>query len=289
MKNTGEDLSVIIPAKNEESGLRKVLPLLKEILPHAEIIVVNDGSTDATAAISMKYGATKVVSHPYSKGNGAAIKTGARNATRETVLCMDADSQHDPSKIHMLIGKYYEGYHMVVGARRRESQASFARAFGNGLYNRLASWVVGHKIQDLTSGFRVVNRKKFLSFIDLLPNGFSYPTTITMAFFKVGYSVGYVEVPVYKRLGKSHLSVVKDGFRFFLIIFKIATLHSPLKIFIPFALAHLVAGLGYYLYTYLAFYQFRNMSLLMISLGTVIFLMGLLSEQITALYYKDKI
>lgn len=288
MKTEGDEITVIIPAKNEEAGLRKVLPLLLQLLPKAEIIVVDDGSTDATANVSKQLGA-KVVSHPYSKGNGAAIKTGARTATREVILCMDADSQHDPSQISTLVDKYYEGYHMVVGARSRVAQASAARAFGNFVYNRLSSWVVGHRIADLTSGFRIVNREKFVRFIDLLPNGFSYPTTITMAFFKVGYSVGYVDVRVDQRIGKSHLSVVRDGIRFLLIIFKIATLHSPLKIFLPFAIAHLMLGGGYYLYTFLVYHQFRNMSLLLISLGFVIFLMGLLSEQITALYYKDKI
>lgn len=288
METKGQEISVIIPAKNEERGLQRVLPLLKSVLPEAEIIVVDDGSTDSTAEVCRAVG-VKIVSHPYSKGNGAAIKTGARSATRDVILCMDADSQHNPGQIKILVDKYYEGYHMVVGARRRSAQASAARAFGNTVYNQTASWVVGHKILDLTSGFRIINREKFIRFIDLLPNGFSYPTTITMAFFKVGYSVGYVDVEVEQRIGKSHLSVTKDGIRFFLIIFKIATLHSPLKIFLPFSVAHLFLGITYYVYTFAVYHQFRNMSLLLISLGFVIFLMGLLSEQITALYYKDKI
>lgn len=288
MENKGRNLSIIIPAKNEEAGLSKFLPVLNKLYPEAEVIVVDDGSSDSTASVAVGFSA-KVISHPYSKGNGAAIKTGARNATRDVILCMDADSQHDPQEISRLVDKYHEGYHMVVGSRSRAHQASVARAFGNGLYNRLASIVVGHKVKDLTSGFRVVNRDKFLRFIDLLPNGFSYPTTITMAFFKVGYSVAYVDVNVNRRIGKSHLSVTKDGIRFLLIIFKVATLHSPLKIFLPLAMFHLVAGVGYYFYTYFMFNQFRNMSLLTISVGVVIFLMGLLSEQITALYYKDKI
>lgn len=283
-----KSLSIVLPAKNESESLRMLLPRLKRVYPLAEVIVVDDGSTDDTIEIC-KSNDVIVISHPYGKGNGAAIKTGARNATREIVICMDADSQHDPEQIRVLVDKYHEGYHMVVGSRRRSAQASAMRAVGNYLYNKLSSWVVGHKIFDLTSGFRAVNREKFIRFIDLLPNGFSYPTTITMAFFKVGYSVGYVDVQVDQRIGKSHLSVFRDGIRFLLIIFKIATLHSPLKIFLPFALVHLVLGLGYYVYTFFTYHQFRNMSLLMISLGFIIFLMGLLSEQITALYYKDKI
>lgn len=283
-----KSLSIVLPAKNESESLQILLPRLKSAYPSAEVIVVDDGSTDNTVEICHGHNVT-VISHPYSKGNGAAIKTGARNATREIVVCMDADSQHDPDQIRILVDKYHEGYHMVVGARRRSAQASAVRAVGNHLYNKLSSWVVGHKVSDLTSGFRAVNREKFIRFIDLLPNGFSYPTTITMAFFKVGYSVGYVDVRVDQRIGKSHLSVTRDGIRFLLIIFKIATLHSPLKVFLPFALVHLVLGVGYYIYTFLTYHQFRNMSLLMISLGFIIFLMGLLSEQITALYYKDKI
>ena len=275
------NLSVVIPAKNEASGLEKLLPDLLSRCPDAEVIVVDDGSTDSTVAVCEKSG-IQVVSHPYSKGNGAAIKSGARAATGDYIVFMDADCQHDPADIARLFSKVAEGFDMVVGARRGlESQASMFRWGANGLYNRLASWMVNSQINDLTSGFRIVDRRKFLSFLYLLPNGFSYPTTSTMAFFRAGYSVGFVPITVSARIGKSHINVVRDGVRFFLIIFKIGTLYSPLKVYFPMAV--LVAGLGVINYLMAAMssgvLRFTNMSTLLVLAGMIIFLMGLLSEQ----------
>ncbi|MCG8672879.1 MAG: glycosyltransferase family 2 protein, partial [Pseudomonadales bacterium] len=223
---------------------------------------------------------------PYSKGNGASIKTGARYCDTDVIVFMDSDGQHRPEDIPMLLAELDNGYDMVVGSRDALSQASHARLIGNTIYNQLASWVVGHKVMDLTSGFRAVRRHKFLEFLNLLPNGFSYPTTITMAFFKAGYSVAYRQVTMPERVGESHLSVIKDGIRFFLIIFKIATLHSPLKIFLPISLVYFFLGTGYYLFTYLTYGRFTNMSALMFSMSSIVFLIGLLSEQMTALFYQ---
>jgi glycosyltransferase involved in cell wall biosynthesis len=283
------NISIIIPAKNEEQGLAKTLPLLLELYPDFELIVVDDGSTDATAEVCRSVG-VRVLSQPYSKGNGAAIKAGARAATGDYLVFMDADGQHDPADIDRLLHKVDEGYDLVVGARQGlDSQASLARWSANGFYNWLASWMVNRKIDDLTSGFRAVNRRKFLSFLYLLPNGFSYPTTSTMAFFRAGYSVGFAPITVSKRLGKSHINLLRDGVRFFLIIFKIGTLYSPLKIYFPISL--LVSGLGVLNYLVVAFGsggpRFTNMSTLLILGGMVIFLIGLLSEQLTNLQYKD--
>jgi len=231
-----------------------------------------------------------VVSHPYSKGNGAAIKTGARAASGDYLVFMDGDGQHDPEDIQRLLYKLEEGYDLVVGARSgMGSQASVARWSANALYNRLASWMVNGKIDDLTSGFRAVHRKKFLDFLYLLPNGFSYPTTSTMAFFRAGYSVGFVPITVARRLGQSHVNLLRDGVRFFLIIFKIGTLYSPLKVYFPTAV--LASGLGllnYFISTVATGgWRFTNMSTLLILAGVIIFLMGLLSEQLTNLQYKD--
>jgi hypothetical protein len=178
---------------------------------------------------------------------------------------------------------------MVVGARSRKSQASKARMLANGLYNRLASWITEQKVDDLTSGFRIVNARKFKEFLYLLPNGFSYPTTITMAFFRAGYSVAYEPIEAEKREGKSHINLYRDGVKFLLIIFKVGTLYSPLKLFFPVAVAHLVLGVGYYLYTLYNFHRFTNMSALLITTGVLIFLIGLISEQITTLIYKESI
>jgi glycosyltransferase involved in cell wall biosynthesis len=262
---------------------------LRELYPEQEIIVVNDGSTDRTAQVCDEAGVT-VVSHPYSKGNGAAIKSGARAASGDYLVFMDGDGQHDPADIERLLYKIEEGYDLVVGARSGlNAQASIARWSANAFYNRLASWMVNRKIDDLTSGFRCVNRKKFLSFLYLLPNGFSYPTTSTMAFFRAGHSVAFVPVTVSNRLGKSHISVIRDGVRFFLIIFKIGTLYSPLKIYFPTAV--LVGGLGLLNYVITVInsggFRFTNMSTLLILTGMIIFLIGLLSEQLTNLQFKD--
>lgn len=282
-----ELVSIVLPARNEGVNLRRFLPELRAMFPAAEIIVVNDGSTDDTVAVCTACG-VRVVTHQYSKGNGASIKSGARYATHDTVVFMDGDGQHAPADVQRLLERYRDGgYDMVVGARSASSQASVGRLIANTLYNRLSSWISGQQIQDLTSGLRVVNRKKFRQFLYLLPNGFSYPTTITMAFFRAGYSVAYVPIHAGVREGKSHISLVKDGVRFFLIIFKIGTLYSPLKIFVPIAFSLFSVGLVYYLYTFAAYHTFTNMSAVLFISAIIVFLIGLVSEQVTTLIYKD--
>jgi glycosyltransferase involved in cell wall biosynthesis len=208
-------LSIVLPAKNESGAIGLTIQKIAHSFPHADIIVVNDGSTDDTAQLAEQAGA-RVVSHPYSKGNGAAIKTGARAATGEVIVFMDADGQHDPQDIHRLLDKIELGYDLVVGARQQGSQASVGRGIANSLYNHLATYMTEHKVEDLTSGFRAVRTEKFREFLYLLPNGFSYPTTSTMAFFRAGYSVTYVPIHAAKRIGKSHIHPIKDGIRFFL-------------------------------------------------------------------------
>jgi glycosyltransferase involved in cell wall biosynthesis len=284
--SVAESLSIVLPARNEAINLVKLLPELRQQFPVAEIIVVDDGSTDDTVQVCAAHN-VRVVSHRYSKGNGASIKTGARNASNELLVFMDGDGQHKPADVQRLLDEYAKGHDMVVGARSAATQASMGRLVANTLYNRLASWITNQVIQDLTSGFRVVNRRKFLQFLYLLPNGFSYPTTITMAFFRAGFSVGYVPIDAGKREGKSHISLLKDGLRFFLIIFKIGTLYSPLKIFMPISAGFFGLGLSYYLYTYLTRGTFTNMSALLFTTAIIVFLIGLVSEQVTTLIYKD--
>ena len=276
--------SIVIPAKNEQCGLKELLPNLLKHNPD-EIIVVNDGSTDDTAIVCEHFGVT-VISHRYSKGNGAAIKTGTRLAKNDVIVFMDADGQHKASDVPKLLAELESGYDLVVGARGSDSQAGLLRGAGNRFYNWFSSLIVGHKVHDLTSGFRAVNREKFLEFLYLLPNGFSYPTTSTMAFFRAGYSVKYVSIDMPERLGESHLHVVKDGIKFLLIIFKVGTLYSPLKIFFPIALVHVLLGLSYYAYTFVLEGRFTNMGVLLLTSGVIIFLIGLVSEQITNLLYK---
>jgi glycosyltransferase involved in cell wall biosynthesis len=220
-------------------------------------------------------------------GNGAAIKSGARVAGGDILVFMDADGQHKPEDIPRLLEKLASGFDMVIGARSRRSQAGIHRALVNSIYNRLATWMVGSPVLDLTSGFRVVNAKKFRQFLYLLPNGFSYPTTITMSFFRAGYSVSYLPIEAPTRIGTSHIRLLRDGLRFFLIIFKIGTLYSPLKLFLPISAAFFSTGIGYYTYTFLTYGRFTNMSALLFITSVLIFLMGLVSEQISALNYKD--
>jgi glycosyltransferase involved in cell wall biosynthesis len=281
-------VSIVIPAKNEELGLTALLPELVQAYPDAEIIVVNDGSTDGTEQLCLAAG-VKVITHPYAKGNGAAVKSGARAAKGKYLVFMDGDGQHSAADVGKLLEKVAEGYDLVVGARSgRGSQASVARWSANAIYNGFASWMVNRRIDDLTSGFRCVNRRKFLSFLYLLPNGFSYPTTSTMAFFRAGYSVGFVPIAVSRRLGKSHISMLKDGVRFLLIIFKVGTLYSPLKVYFP--AAAITAGLGVLNYVFTVTstgFRFTNGTTLLILTGAIMFLIGLLSEQLTNLQFKD--
>ncbi len=278
-------LSIVMPAKNEAAAIEDVVARAKRAFADAEIIVVDDGSDDDTAALAKQAGA-KVISHPVSLGNGASIKSGARVAKGKLIAFMDADGQHSPEELERLIERIDAGFDMAVGARDSGSHASIGRFFANGFYNELASAMSGQRILDLTSGFRVVKARLFKRFLYLLPNGFSYPTTITMAFLRSGYPISFVPMTMARRQGKSHIRPIRDGLRFFVIIFKIATLYSPLKIFLPISALFFGTGIGYYVYTYLMTGRFTNMSLLVLSASVIIFLIGLISEQITALTYS---
>ncbi len=282
-------ISIILPAKNESISLQNLLPRLVDAFSdRAEIIIVNDGSEDDTLEICRNFD-IKVISHPYPKGNGAAIKSGARAATGELLVFMDADGQHRPEDIDMLINTLEEGYDMVVGARNFRSHTSVPRYIANMFYNFMSSWMTGYRILDLTSGFRVIKSNIFKRYLYLLPNGFSYPTTITMAILRNGYSLKYVPINLDKRLGNnSHVKPVRDGIRFLLIIFRIGTLYSPLKLFFPISLLFFLLGMINYIYTYLSDGRFTNMSALLLVTSVLIFLIGLLSEQLTALMYSEK-
>jgi glycosyltransferase involved in cell wall biosynthesis len=249
--------------------------------------VVDDGSVDNTRSVCESHG-VRVISHPYPKGNGAAIKTGARAAKRDVILFMDADGQHKAEDIPALLDKFGEGYDMVVGARQAGSQAGIHRAVANDLFSRFATWMVMQPIADLTSGFRVVRARRFRQFLYLLPNGFSYPTTITMSFFRAGYSVAYVPIHSPRRSsGASHIRPLRDGVRFLLIIIKIGTLFSPQRLFLPISAGFFLTGVGYYAYTYLTAGRFTNMSALLFISAIFTFLVGIISEQISALHFKD--
>ncbi|RDS85289.1 glycosyltransferase family 2 protein [Dyella psychrodurans] len=278
-------LSIILPAKNEAPALADLLPRLRTAQPTAEIIVVDDGSTDNTRAICAQHG-IQCLTSPYSMGNGAAIKRGARVASGDILVFMDGDGQHDPADVARLVEKLEQGFDMAVGARDWGSQAGVGRGLANTLYNWLASHMTGHEVADLTSGFRAVRAERFREFLYLLPNGFSYPTTSTMAFFRSAYPVAYLSIKASQRVGKSHIKPLRDGLRFLLIIFKIATLYSPLKLFVPTSAMFFLFGLANYAWTFIHEGRLTNMSTLMWSAAVIIFLIGLVSEQITALTYR---
>jgi glycosyltransferase involved in cell wall biosynthesis len=290
MPNSGSvcRYSVVIPARNEAEGLRQLLPRLSQHLPAgSQVIVVNDGSADDTSAVCRAHGVVEVA-HPYPKGNGAAIKSGTRAATGDILIFLDADGQHRPEDIPGLLEKYEQGYDMVVGSRQSGSQAGIHRAVANDVFSRFASWMVAQPVADLTSGFRIVNAAKFRQFLYLLPNGFSYPTTITMSFFRAGYSIAYVPIHAPRRSsGRSHINPLRDGVRFLMIIIKVGTLYSPQKLFLPISAAFFLTGISYYLYTFLTIGRFTNMSALMFISAILTFLIGIVSEQISALHYRD--
>jgi len=278
-------VSIILPAHNEADSLRTLLPVLIEQHPESEIIVVDDGSNDATNAIVTNC-KVKLVTHPYCIGNGAAIKSGARAASGDILVFMDADGQHNPADISRLVEQLEQGYDMVVGARSRGSKQSLVRFIANAIYNRFASLMTGVPILDLTSGFRAVRAPKFRKFLYLLPNGFSYPTTSTMAFLRCGYSVCYVPIQSAARIGSSKIRLIHDGIRFSVIILRIGALFSPMRLFLPISFMLLVTGLSYYMYTFIFFNRFTNMSALLLTSSLLTFLIGIVSEQISSLHYQ---
>jgi glycosyltransferase involved in cell wall biosynthesis len=277
-------ISIVLPAKNESKALQTLLPRLRAAQPDAEIIVVDDGSSDTTPKVCADAG-VRSVTQRYSMGNGAAIKRGAREASGDVLVFMDADGQHDPTDIARLLAKLEEGYDMVVGARDWSGQAGVGRGAANTIYNWLASHMTGFAVLDLTSGFRAVRADRFREFLHLLPNGFSYPTTITMAFFRSAYAIAYERLTVHQRIGKSHIRPLRDGVRFLLIIFKIATLYAPLKLFVPASAVFFVLASANYVYTFLTAHRLTNMSVLLFSAAVIVFLIGLISEQITSLTF----
>ncbi|MCZ2174128.1 MAG: glycosyltransferase family 2 protein [Burkholderiales bacterium] len=280
------NITIVIPARNEAVPLAALLPEVRRQVPEAEIIVVDDGSSDETASVAAAAG-VRVLPHPYPMGNGAAIKTGARAARGKIIVFMDGDGQHRAEDIPSLLEKVAVGYDMAVGARVRDSHAGTHRAIANDVFSRFASWMVMQRIDDLTSGFRAVRADKFRQFLYLLPNGFSYPTTITISFFRAGYSVAYVPIRALPRHGKSHIRPLRDGVRFLLIIIKIGTLFSPLKLFLPVSGGFFLTGITYYAYTYFTSGRFTNMSALLFISAILTFLIGIVSEQISSLHYRD--
>ena len=280
-----KNVSVIIPAFNEAENLGGVLRRIAELYPEFEIIVVNDGSTDETASVARDSGAI-VYSHPYNIGNGAAIKNGIRIASGDILVLMDGDGQHLPEDIEALVAPFPD-YDMVVGERGKGHHASWSRAMGNRIFNRFASYVAKFQVMDLTSGFRAIKADLARNLVYLLPNTYSYPTTMTLGVLRSGKSVRYVAIHAEARKkGKSNIKLGRDGIRFFMIILKICALYSPLRIFLPVSAVLLFTGLFYYLYTYIASGRFTNMSALLFTTSIIVFMMGLVSEQICQMRFE---
>jgi len=278
--------SIIVPALNEAEAIADLVRALRGSAPWHEVIVVDDGSTDGTGERAREAGAV-VVRHPYNKGNGAAVKSGVRRATGDAILIVDGDGQHRPADAVRLVNRLDE-YDLVVGARSAATQATKARRLGNALLNRLATYLTDREIPDLTSGFRAARRECMLEFLHLLPNGFSTPTTTTLAFIKAGYSVAFEPIDAEQRQGKSKIKLARDGAKFFLILLKIITIFSPLKIFVPVSVVTFLLGFGYAVWTAVSQSHVTNSSVLLILLAVVIFLVGLVSEQISALRFERR-
>jgi glycosyltransferase involved in cell wall biosynthesis len=283
------DISVILPVYNEAGPIQAVIERIHCVLgEHGnsyELIVVNDGSQDETAALAQRAGAT-VITHPYNMGNGAAVKTGIRRASGRIIVLLDGDGQHAPEDIPRLL-EHLGPYDMVVGARSAESDTALHRDLANLIYNRFAGYVCGRKIDDLTSGFRAIKANVAKSFVYLLPNTFSYPTTITLATVRSGYSLLYVPIKSGRRLGKSKIKLLRDGSRFLLIILKIATFFSPLRVFIPVSMMMFLMGVGYGLFRILFMGgRYGPTSAMLMTIAVVVFLIGLVAEQIAQLRFE---
>ena len=280
------DVSIVIPAFNEGEAIGGVVSNLGAAGPWREIIVVDDGSQDDTSARAEAAGAT-VVRHPYNKGNGAAVKSGIRKAAGEYVLIVDGDGQHRPEDARRIVSRLGE-YDLVVGARSRATQATHTRRYGNGALNSLASYLTGRDIPDLTSGFRGARTAHLREFLHLLPNGFSTPTTTTLAFIKAGYNVMFEPIEARPRVGTSKIRLARDGAKFLMIILKIVTIFSPLRVFLPLSAGTFVLGVAYGVWNVLVHSRIPNGSVLLILFAVVVFLVGLVSEQISALRFEGR-
>jgi glycosyltransferase involved in cell wall biosynthesis len=284
---SNKKVTVIIPAYNEAESIGNIVSGIKSLYPDFEVIVINDGSVDDTETEAKKAGAT-VYSHPYNVGNGAAVKSGIRVASGDIIVFMDADGQHNPQEIATLL-KYIPAYDLVVGERSTADQASIGRALGNKLYNWFASYVAKFSIKDLTSGFRAMKLSVARNFLYLLPNTYSYPTTLTLGVLRSGMSVKYVPIKIRKRkTGSSNIKIAADGVRFFIIITKICTLYSPMRVFLPVSFAMFLMGVVNYLYTYITHSRFTNMSVFLFVAAVIIFMMSLISEQICQMRFERR-
>jgi glycosyltransferase involved in cell wall biosynthesis len=279
------DVSVVVPVFNEEENIGGVVDRIRATVgEEAEVIVVDDGSTDRTPEILATKNA-RVIRNPYNKGNGATVKTGLRAASRSIVVLMDGDGQHRPEDIPVLLEKVGD-FDMAIGSRTAGSARSAHRTLYNSALNHFAGYLTGRRIPDLTSGFRAIKREIAKKFIYLLPNTFSYPSTITLAMIKAGHNVCFVPLVFDARKGKSKIRLFEDGLRFLMIILRISTLYAPLKVFLPVSILFFTTGIGWYIYTFLMWHRFTNLALFMLSTSVILFMLGLIAEQISQLRFE---
>ena len=279
-------VTIVVPAFNERESIGAVVASLRAAAPWHEVLVVDDGSTDGTGQAAEAAGA-RVVSHPYNKGNGAAVKTAIRATSSEWLTIVDGDGQHRANDVARLVARLGE-YDLVVGARSSDTQATAGRRIGNAVLNWLASYLTDRPIPDLTSGFRAARRDYLLEFIHLLPNGFSTPTTTTLAFIKAGYNVAFEPIGVLPRIGTSKIRLASDGAKFLLILLKVITIFSPLRIFAPVSAAAFVLGAGYGAWNFAYHDRIPNGAVLLLMFSVVVMLVGLVSEQVASLRFEGR-
>ena len=287
-------VTVVFPAYNEGKVIGRVLERVRAYLPDAELMVVDDCSADDTPAQAAAAGA-RVERHPVNRGNGAAVKTGIRRASGDVILLMDADGQMEPRYIPLILGTMAEGFDMVVGARSRATQGdTLARRLGNQALDSLGSYLVEAPLRDLTSGYRAMRRTVIEEFIHLLPNRYSYPTTSTLALTKAGYSVGFVEIAgQHRQAGRSGQKLLRNGIRFGLIILRMISLFAPLRVYFPMAIVLFLLGLAAFLLgLFIGPEPFRlkvpGSSVVLFTGSMIVFMFGLLAEQIAALRFQRK-
>jgi glycosyltransferase involved in cell wall biosynthesis len=281
-----ESVTVVVPAFNEASGIGPVVTALRSAAQWQDVLVVDDGSTDDTAGAAERAGA-RVIRHPYNKGNGASVKTAIRSAAGEWLLIVDGDGQHRPGDALRLVARLGE-YDLVIGARDPRTQATAGRRVGNAVLNWLASYLTERTIPDLTSGFRAARREYLVEFLHLLPNGFSTPTTTTLAFIKAGYNVGFEPIGALPRVGTSKIRFASDGAKFLLILLKVITIFSPLRIFAPLSAAAFALGAGYGLWNFVYHARIPNGAVVLLMFAIIVMLVGLVSEQISSLRFENR-
>lgn len=282
-----QGVSVVIPAYNEERAIGDVLNTLHGVMERGglehEIIVVDDGSQDNTAAIAGRCPGVTLLQHRHNRGYGAALKTGIRHAGHDLICITDADGTYPNERIPELTGRLCEGsYDMIVGARVGANVSiPLVRRPAKWALGRLANYVAGESIPDLNSGLRVFRRDTALLFTGILPDAFSFTTTITLAMITNRYLVEYVPINYFARVGRSKIRPIQDTVNFVNLVWRIALYFAPLKFFLPASAFLFLVAIAWALFTHLVFGQLADVSTLVIVMTAFqIAAVGMLAELI---------